>query len=153
VRQTTLLIRFAYLTIVLLFCTSVEADRRSGDCGKVDDWMKVINEWSLNKDLNQIYHEHFRQLIRPAFHEDVLREMWGESYAEMSEQRRALIYKILNNCSTESWVRVFLTIPFSNPPARVKQAHRSDYAQWQAAIVMGMYKGSGFDALGHLFYW
>ncbi len=127
-------IRGAFGIILILLSASAVADRRSGDCGKVDHWMEVINEWSLGRDLNKEESQYFRQLISPAFHDEVMSDIWGDSYAEMSDRQRASIHGILRKCSKEPWVSFFLTIPFTNPPERVKQARGSDFERWQSAI-------------------
>jgi hypothetical protein len=108
---------------------------RGGACGKVDAWLEVIGEWSQGRDLNRTVHGQLRQLIGPAFHAQVMSEIWGGSYASMSDRERGSVLKALNDCSSEPWVSSFLTVPFTNPPDIVKRSRTSDFAQWEAAIA------------------
>ncbi|MCB1876876.1 MAG: hypothetical protein KDH88_12965 [Chromatiales bacterium] len=104
------------------------------ECPKVERWMAVMNEWGSGADFNRLQHQQVRQLIAPAFHDDIMREVWGDTYAQMSDSQRASIHRSLTDCSKELWVRYFVTVPFADLPDRVKRARGSDFAQWLSAI-------------------
>lgn len=104
------------------------------DCNKLAAWLDVVRDWGQGTDLMRVQSQHFRQMVAPAFHDDVFSPIWGKPYAAMSQGEKASVFRSLNKCSTEGWARVFLSTPFSNPPALVRNTPRSDFAQWQKTI-------------------
>lgn len=122
----------AVLAAASLLMTAAAA--HASDCAKLDAWVARGQAWSLGQDFNRMQSQRVRQRVAPIFHDDVMREVWGEDYRSMSESRRADIFAALTRCPTAPWARAFLAAPFSNPPEHVRRSPASDHAQWQLAI-------------------
>lgn len=134
-KQHTKGIRCILALALLGYGITATAGLFGNSCGKMEDWMKVIDDWRPDKDMNKIYTDEVREYLKPAFHDDVMNRIWGSPYAEMSTRERTSIQKTINSCTKESWAKVGLAVPFSNPPDRIKQAPHSDYGRWQTAIT------------------
>ena len=117
-----------------LICLLAGLPVRASDCGKVEDWVARAQAWSLGQDFNRMQSQLIRQRVVPVFHDEVMRQVWGSSFREMSDGARADIHSALTTCPVPPWVRLVMATPFSDPPELVKRSPGSDFQQWQLAI-------------------